>query len=284
MPLTTFDELLDLEDLGNDCFSAPASPDKGARMFGGQFLAQAIAAGGSTVNGDRSIHSLHAYFLLPGNPHEPVRYVVKRVRDGRSFSHRSIEAFQNDRQLFTMTSSWNVSSDGPKFFGRQAPTVPPVTQSNYSYEQFCRDQMPDPDYERTVRARPMDIRYINPPEERKVSSTAEDQLMWMRISLPMSDCRSSHHAALAYLSDSTVIDHILIPHGKRWQDPDFFGTSLDHAMWFHGTSNATEWLLFEQSVEWTGNGRGLASGRLYTEAGELVATCVQEGLMRFESA
>lgn len=284
MPLTSFDELLDLEDLGNDCFNAPASPDKGARMFGGQFLAQAVAAGGSTVNADRSIHSLHAYFLLPGNPLQPVRYVVKRVRDGRSFSHRSIDAFQDDRQLFTMTSSWNVSLEGPKFFGRQVPAVPPVSQSNYSYEQFCRDQMPDPDYERTVRARPMDIRYINPPAERKVSATVEDQLMWMRISLPMSDNTTSHHAALAYLSDSTVIDHILIPHGKRWQDPDFFGTSLDHAMWFHGIGNATEWLLFEQSVEWTGNSRGLASGRLYKETGELVATCIQEGLMRLDSA
>lgn len=284
MPITSFDELLELDELGNDSFDAPASPDKGSRMFGGQFLAQAIAAAGATVDADRTIHSLHAYFLLPGDPNFPVKYFVKRVRDGRSFSHRQVVGVQDDRQLFTMTSSWNVALDGPNFFGRHMPAVPSISDSNYSYEQFCRDQMPDPDYERTVQARPMDIRYINPPKERQRCSSVEDQLMWMRINLPLSDNSTCNHAALAYLSDSTVIDHILIPHGKRWQDPDFFGTSLDHAMWFHGKCDATRWLLFEQTVEWTGTGRGLASGRLYSESGELVATCVQEGLMRFDTS
>ncbi|MCY3884019.1 MAG: thioesterase family protein, partial [Gammaproteobacteria bacterium] len=122
----------------------------------------------------------------------------------------------------------------------------------------------------------------NPPRARSKEDRIGDQLMWMRVNVPISNQTSSHHAALAYLSDSTLIDHILIPHGKRWQDPDFEGTSLDHAMWFHGPCNATKWHLFEQSVIWTGDGRGLATGQIYSESGQLVATCAQEGLMRFD--
>ncbi|MXW54280.1 MAG: acyl-CoA thioesterase II [Gammaproteobacteria bacterium] len=282
MTLSSFDSLLDLRENGDDNYTAPASPDKGLRMFGGQFLAQAMEAGVRTVGPGRSIHSLHGYFLRPGNTMLNVDYDVERIRDGRSFSHRRVVASQEGKEMFAMFASWSIPLSSPNYSGRSMPQVPSASASDYSYLQFCRDQMPDPEYETTVQSRPMDIRYINPPQDRTPQSRTEDQLMWMRVSIPVGNRTSLHHAALAYLSDSTLIDHILIPHGKRWQDSDFEGTSLDHAMWFHCDCDATAWHLFEQSVEWTGDGRGLATGRIFTESGKLVATCAQEGLMRFD--
>lgn len=282
MSLSSFDSILELVRNEDDNFTAPSSPDKGLRMFGGQFLAQAIEAGTRTVDSDRSIHSLHAYFLRPGDTNLSVRYEVERMRDGRSFSHRRIVATQEGKEMFSMFASWSIPQYCPAYTGRIMPQVRTASKTEYSYLQFCRDQMPDREYENTIQKRPMDILYINPPQDRSKRAEIEDQLMWMRINVPISEQTSSHQAALAYLSDSTLIDHILIPHGKRWQDPDFEGTSLDHAMWFHGSCNATQWHLFEQSVVWTGDGRGLATGQIYSESGQLVATCAQEGLMRFD--
>jgi acyl-CoA thioesterase-2 len=127
----------------------------------------------------------------------------------------------------------------------------------------------------------MDIRYVNPPTAPRGQPVTDSQLMWMRIPERLPDEPGVHQAALAYLSDSTLVDNVMLPLGLRWQDDDFEGTSLDHAMWFHRFARADDWLLFEQCVEATGAGRGLASGRFFTESGELVATCIQEGLMRW---
>lgn len=127
----------------------------------------------------------------------------------------------------------------------------------------------------------MDIRYVNPPAAPRGVSITEDQRLWMRISEPLDDDPATHATGLAYLSDSTLVDHVVLPHGQRWQDPRLVSTSLDHAMWFHRPFRADEWLLFDQRVESTGRGRGLASGRFFTEAGRLVATCMQEGLIRW---
>ncbi len=281
MPIQSFDELLQLQSESEDSFSAPASPDKGERMFGGQFLAQAIAAASRTVDPSRAIHSLHAYFLRPGDTELAVRYEVDHVRDGRSYSHRQVSALQQGKQLFTMLASWCVPTRSPEYFGSSMEDVPPPSECDYTYEDFCRDQMPDPEYETTVKTRPMDILYINPPRTREVGNHVPNQLMWMKISVPVSPNPSVQHSALAYLSDSTIIDHIVLPFGKRWRDEDFEGTSLDHAMWFHGDCRADQWILFEQAVEWTGIGRGFTTGKMFDQTGRLIASIAQEGLMRF---
>ena len=283
MQHNTFERMFRLQEIAKDCFQAEPRSDRSQQMFGGQFIAQAMQAASRTVPQDRNIHSLHAYFLRPGNPSDEMVFRVSRVRDGRSFSHRHVVAVQQQKEMFLMIASFAVPLISHEFTGKHKVDVPPPDEISYTYEQFCRDQIPDPDYIRDVSARPMDIRYINPPTDRAKVSRVEDQLMWVRVTAPIEGTQSDHQAALGFLSDSTLIDHILIPHGKRWQDPDFEGTSLDHAMWFHGPVNANEWLLFDQTVEWTGDGRGLATGRMYTESGTLVATCAQEGLMRFES-
>ena len=277
-----FSEVIALQPIGNQLFEASPRDDSSETTYGGQFLAQALTAGYHTVDADRRVHSLHAYFLRPGQPQASAEYEVTTVRDGRSFSHRLITARQSGKEIFCMTASFCIELMSYDFQGKQMATVPPPDCVDYTYEQFCKDQIPDPDYIRDVQSRPMDIRYINPPRDRAKVSTVDDQLMWMTILGTLKDERSAHDAGLAYLSDSTLIDHILLPHGKRWQDPDFEGTSLDHAMWFHSRCDATKWLLFDQTVEWTGDGRGLATGRFFNDQGRLVATCAQEGLMRFD--
>lgn len=250
-------------------------------MFGGFLIGQALSACRHTTESDRYLHSLHCYFLRPGDTTKPVEYVVSVIRDGRNFSHRDVRAEQRGKEVFRMICSYAIPSTAPTFLGDAPPIAPAPERVTYTYVDFCRDQMPDPDYIRDVKNRPFEIKYINPPADFAPSDSLERQLMWMRLVCDVNDDPHVHDAGIAYLSDSTLIDHIALPHGKRWQNPDFDGTSLDHAMWFHESVQADEWLLFDQKVEWTGDGRGIASGRIYTEDGRLAATCMQEGLMRF---
>lgn len=271
--------LLALTPCGEDCFAAPPSPDKGERMFGGQFLAQGLAAALATVAADRRVHSLHGYFLRPGDVDEPVRLAVRRVRDGRSFSAREVVAEQHGKERFRLLASFQVPEETPVYVGSPMPTVPPPDAVTTSYDDFTLGQTGAAAW--SGSARPMDIRYINPPSAPPGVPVTETQLMWMRIEEPLGERAAEHDAALAYLSDSTLVDHVPLPLGQRWQDADFGGTSLDHAMWYHRWARADEWLLFAQTVEATGGGRGLASGRFYNRGGDLVATCVQEGLMRW---
>ena len=273
-----FSHLIDLRRESELRFVAAPSPDKGARVYGGQFLAQCLRAGQMTVMGDRNANSLHGYFLREGDVDLETELRVERVRDGRSFSSRQVTAEQRGRELFRMMVSYQVPDECPQYSGAVMPSVPPPEEVPYTYDDFTLAQTGADSWHGSHR--PMDIRYINPPTVRGVSVT-EPQLMWMRINECLLDSRDVHESGLAYLSDSTLVDHVMLPLGKRWQDPDLLGASLDHAMWFHRSVRADEWLLFVQAVEATGGGRGLARGSLFTREGALAVTCVQEGLIRF---
>ena len=273
------DGLLRLHSQGDGRFEAPPSPDKGERVFGGQFLAQCLAAAQTTVADNRRVHSLHGYFLRPGDVDAPSELTVEEVRDGRSFSARQVIARQGGKERFRLLASFQVPTETPIYVGAPMPEVPPPDAVSYTYDDFTLEQTGADAWYGT--ARPMDIRYINPPTAPPGEPVTEPQLMWMRIASALGDDEGEHDAALAYLSDSTLVDHVPLPLGRRWQDAGFGGTSLDHAMWYHRRARADAWLLFVQTVEATGGGRGLASGRFYTEDGTLVATCVQEGLMRW---
>ena len=279
--MPSFLDILGVSQTSENCFIGQPSSDKAERMFGGLFLAQAMICSRQSVSEGKSIHSLHSYFLRPGDTTLPVEYRVDLVRDGRSYAHREVTAYQNEKEVFRMLCSYAVGSPGYEYAGLSSPEVLDPEQVMYTYTDFCRDQMPNEEYIKDVKARPFEIRYINPPQDNQKSNHIDNQLMWMKLNVEVEDDFNTHDAGVAYLSDSTLIDHITIPHGKRWQDDDFEGTSLDHAMWFHKSVRADSWLLFDQFVEWTGDGRGLASGRIYTKEGELAATCMQEGLMRF---
>lgn len=271
--------MMALVETGPDRFAAPEAPEREGQMYGGQLLAQSLAAAGRTVDDDRQAHSLHAYFLSPGDISAKVDLVVERVRDGRSFSSRSVSARQGARELYRMVVSYHVAEPGEPFAGHRMPDVPPPEEVVMTYTEFSRSAGKQQDWD--IEARPMDTRCINPPAAPSGEPVLEDQRMWMRIPERLPADRGLHLAGLAYLSDSTLIDHVVLPHGRRWQEPGLTGTSLDHAMWFLNPVRADEWLLFDQAVEATGAGRGLATGRIFDAQGTLVATCAQEGLIRW---
>jgi acyl-CoA thioesterase-2 len=208
--------------------------------------------------------------------------VVERIRDGRSFSVRQVVASQAGLEVFRMALSFHIPEDGVDFHGSSLPEdVPAPDGIGLDYVAFTEDIRPATDGPWPGAARPMDVRYINPPAHSDASAITDSQKMWMRISEPLPDDRVIHDCALLYLSDATLVDHVWLPHGRRWQDGRAIGASLDHTMWFHRPVRADEWVLFDQQVENTGSTRGLAIGRFYTENEGLVATCGQEGLMRW---
>ncbi|MGI9614827.1 MAG: acyl-CoA thioesterase [Acidimicrobiales bacterium] len=280
---STFVDVIDLSPTDQpNRFAGPPAPERGGRVYGGQLLAQAVAGAYRTIEDDRRIHSLHAYFLRPGDISAPTYWDVDIVRDGRSFATRSVTGHQHDREVFHLIASFHVPEAG--FDYQPVPDydvggLPTAEEVDMSYVDFSHQQ-PGFDPESWFgQDRPMEIRYLNPPAPG--IATDAPQLTWTRIDGPLPEAPHLHDAGLAYLADSTLVDHVLLPHGERWHDPRLTGASLDHAMWFHRTVSADEWLLYDQRVAATGGARGLATGRFYTAAGELVATCVQEGLIRW---
>jgi acyl-CoA thioesterase-2 len=273
-----FERLVSLVEVAPGQFTAPRAPERDGRTYGGQFLAQALSAGQLTVGDDRDVHSLHAYFLRPGNVDSIAELDVETVRDGRSFSSRSVCIRQLDNELFRMMISFHVPEPSDLFASHKMPKVPAPEEVTFTYNDFIRGQK---SVSERNSSRPIDVRYINPPTLSPGEPVFEDQLMWMRLAGRLSDDWALHYAGLAYLSDSTLIDNVVLPHGRRWDDPGLVGVSLDHSMWFHERARADEWLLFHQTVEATGDNRGLAVGRFFNEGGALVATCVQEGMVRW---
>jgi acyl-CoA thioesterase-2 len=264
-------DLLDLEQIEDDLFRG-ASPDTDVqRVFGGQVLGQALTAATATVEADRSVHSLHAYFLLPGDPAAPIVYEVDRSRTGRSFSTRRVVARQHGRNIFVMSASYQIPEVGldhadarPEAPGPESlPAIPPEPADD------GEDALWNILYRRWTA---FDIRRVpgTGPERRQV---------WLRTSAALPDDPHLHTAVLAYVSDltllsTTLIRHRLLPH-KEVQI-----ASLDHAIWFHRAARADEWLLYDQASPSASGARGLAMGRLFTRDGVLVATVVQEGLLR----
>jgi len=278
-----FLDLIDLRAGDNPTsFVGSSAPERGGRVYGGQFLAQAVAAAYETIDDNRRIHSLHAYFLRPGNIDEPTRWEVDVVRDGRSFATRTVTGQQHDREVFHLVASFHVPEEGFEYqptLDRVIDDLPPPDRVETSYVDFSHQQ---PGFDPTSwfgQDRPMEIRYINPPAPD--TATDQPQLTWTKLTESLPTEPRLHDAGLAYLADATLVDHVLLPHGQRWHDPRLTGASLDHAMWFHAPVRADEWLLYDQRVAATGGARGLATGRFYTRTGDLVATCVQEGLIRW---
>jgi acyl-CoA thioesterase-2 len=261
--------LMDLVDEAKDVFVGPPSPDPGSRTFGGQLLAQSLGAAQRTVSGDRSVHSTHSYFLKAADAAEPIELRVKRLRDGRSFSQRQVVALQGGAEVCRSLISFQVPEHGLEW--EEPITIDVALPTN---EQAHADD----------QGRPMDVSYINAPAAPEGTPVTEPQLRWMRVHGQLGDDRPLHDAGLAYLADVGMNAVILLPHGFDWRDEQITEASLDHAMWFHRPARADDWLYYDQRVESTSSGRGLARGRFYDLDGHLVATCMQEGLMRHWSA
>jgi len=270
-------DLLDLEPIEVNIFRGQSPDEDRQRTFGGLVAGQALVAASRTVE-DHALHSLHAYFLRGGDPHAPILYEVDRIRDGRSFTTRRVVAIQHGRAIFNMSVSYQAPEDGfeHQFDSPLDRTPPPEELPDFAtrYAPYA-DRLGD--WYR--KPRPIDIRYIDwEPQDRKVSLPPH-QRVWVRADGTLPDDPVLHQCVVAYLSDMTLLDTTLLPHA-RWHSEDVFMASLDHAMWFHRPFRADEWLLYDQDTPTASGGRGIARGHLWDRSGNLVASVVQEGLIR----
>jgi acyl-CoA thioesterase-2 len=275
-------DLLDLEPIEVNLFRGVSPNDDRQRVFGGQVAGQALVAAGRTVEPDRAVHSLHAYFLRPGDPTVPIVYEVDRIRDGQSFTTRRVVAIQHGHAIFNLSASFHVDEAGPE---HQTPM--PDAPDPDSLPIFEERMAPYRDRLRVWydRPRPIDIRHVegNPLERRPdpPPDVVPSGRVWLRADGRLGDDFLLHACVVAYASDLTLLDTTLAPHGLSiWSAPGFMLASLDHAMWFHQRFRADEWLLYDQDSPAACGARGFARGSLYTRSGELVVSVVQEGLIR----
>ncbi len=272
-------DLLDLEQIEVNIFRGRSPDERRQRVFGGQVAGQALVAAGRTVPPDRPVHSLHAYFLLPGDPAVPLVYLVDRVRDGRSFTTRRVSAVQHGETIFTMSASFHHPEPGPEF-ADPMPDVPPPEAVERRQDRLARllGEAPVP-----WRDSPIDLRPVGPlpvEAERDPSLRATTNQVWLRVDGELPDDPLLHVCLMTYASDMTLLDSVLIRDGRSWWDGRTTGASLDHAMWFHRPFRADRWLLYAQDSPVAVGARGLAHGEVFTAEGELVVSVVQEGLIR----
>ena len=273
--------LLDLEPLEVNLFRG-LSPQVGRhRVFGGQVLGQALVAAVRTVDEPRTAHSLHAYFLLGGDPDIPILYEVERTRDGGSFSTRRVKAIQHGRVIFTMSVSFQKDEDGYEH-ALQMPEVPaPETLPSASeLMERLTDAMPDNMRSYWQRAQPVDLRPVDVSRYLAREPQPAQQSIWLKANGTLPDDPSLHQCVLAYASDFTLLDTALIAHGKLLFDEDVQLASLDHALWLHRPFRADEWLLYVQDSPSASGARGFCRGSFFTRDGRLVASAAQEGLIR----
>lgn len=280
----TLIELLDLEQLEVNLFRGTSPQDGWQRVFGGQVIGQALVAACRTVDG-RLPHSLHAYFMLPGDPRVPIIYEVERLRDGGSFSTRRVKAIQHGQAIFALSASFQVAEEGLTHAVRM-PDVPPPEDlpGEAAFRDAFLKRVPEPvrryyERERPIELRPVEIqRYLSPEPLDPVFH------VWIRTTGPLPDIPALHQCVLAYASDMTLLDSTLIPHGLSVFAPEIQSASLDHALWFHEPFRADDWLLYAQESPFAGHSRGFARGSIFTRDGRLIASVAQEGLIRRRSA
>jgi acyl-CoA thioesterase-2 len=272
--------ILDLERIEENIFRG-RSPQVGwQRVFGGLVVAQALVASARTVEG-RAPHSLHGYFLLPGDPAIPIIYEVDRIRDGKSFTTRRCNAVQHGRAIFSLSVSFQIEEAGLEH-AVPMPEVPPPECLPSESEMLHRfgAAMPEAIRRWFARERPIELRLVHLPPYVSHDKGVLEQNVWMRTAGPLPDDPAVHRAVLAYLSDMTLLDAALGAHGLSVFDADLQVASLDHALWFHRPFRADEWLLYAQDSPNSCGARGFARGLLFSHDGRLVASVVQEGLIR----
>jgi acyl-CoA thioesterase-2 len=278
-PLEKLLDLLDLEQIELDIFRGRSPEERVQRVFGGQVAGQALVAAGRTVPDGRPVHSLHAYFIRPGDPAVPLVYTVDRVRDGRSFTTRRVSAIQHGRPIFTLSASFHRDEPGP-VHSDPMPEVPPPDEIPRTVDRLEKlfGALPA-----QFRESPIDLRSVGPltfEAERDPSLRTTRNLVWLRVEGELPDDPLLHVCLMTYASDLTLLDSVLLGHGLSWADGKTSGASLDHAMWFHRPFRADRWLLYAQESPVAAGGRGLARGEVFTADGELVVSVVQEGLIR----
>ncbi len=272
---------LTLEPLEDNLFRGRRSSEGWQRVYGGQVLGQALAAAGMTVDASRTIHSMHGYFLLAGDPEREIIYDVERIRDGGSFTTRRVRGIQHGRAIFAMSASFHKHEDG---YDHQStmPDVPPPEALPSAKDLMSQIMAKLPENMRAYwsRQHPIDVRIVDASRYASREPRPAQQAIWLKTNGTLPDTPHLHQAVLAYASDFTLLDTALVAHGKLLFDPDIQLASLDHAMWFHRPFRADDWLLYAQDSPTAFGARGYCRGAIYNRQGQLVASAVQEGLMR----
>lgn len=272
--------LLELEQLEVDLFRGAQAHTERQRVFGGQVAAQAVVAATRSVEGEFVLHSLHSYFLRPGDTAVPIVYDVERIRDGRAFATRRVSARQHGRPIYYMTANFQIPEPGLEHQDRM-PDVP-GPEHGMPLLELARGRSAEAGerWEREWSA--LDIRYVGVtgrgiPEDLDHPARAR---LWVRVDGTLAADATTQSAAFTYASDLTLLGAALVPHGIDIASPRLQPASLDHTIWFHRPFRTDEWWLYDQFSPFAGGARGLALGRVFTQAGELVATVAQEGLIR----
>lgn len=273
--------LLDLEALDRDLFRGHNEPGQRVRLFGGQVAAQALVAAGRTVSQGRA-HSLHGYFLRPGDPSTPVIYSVARLRDGKSFTTRHVVARQHGEAIFDLSVSFHVPQDGYEHQQLAMPEAPDPESLPTWIERIeaAKERLPPEARGWASEPRPIDLRHVRPPTFFGAEPRAGGSLVWFRAPAALASDPFLHQCLVTYATDMSLLDNIVLPHGRRGPLGPLMVASLDHAVWFHDEVRADEWLLYAQESPLARAARGFARGSIFTRDGRLVVSVAQEGLMR----
>lgn len=271
--------VLDLRRLGDTSFEGDSLPMPGGRAYGGQVLAQSLLAAGHTVDSDRPMHSMHGYFLRPGDASRPISFEVEILRDGRSFSARRTHAFQDGKPILSMIASFQLDQEGPEH-SVSMPEVP-GPDSVVSAIDLLAPHEGNPVADYWLKRTPFDLRHVEgsllfQPDGRP----KQYQTTWIKLRQPIEGTDLLHRALLAFQCDQVMLEPLLRQHGASWMTPGLNFASLDHAMWWHRPARADEWLLYVQDAPTAQGGRGLGGAWIFSEDGRLVASASQEGMFR----
>jgi acyl-CoA thioesterase-2 len=274
---------LNLVDTGartnEDIFTGASQWSPQGRLFGGQVLAQSVVAATRTVQPERPIHSMHGYFLRPGALEVPITFAVDRIHDGRSFSTRRTQAYQQGLPILSMIASFQTVDEGLEHQSAMPEGVPDPESLPDERELLARIEHPVARF--WASGRPFEMRHVDGPIYVPTGGEqVASQAVWLRARARMPDDPALHRAALAYASDYTILEPTFRRHGIAWSTPGLKAASLDHAMWWHRPARVDEWLLYVQESTSASGGRGLSQGRIYTRDGLLVASVAQEGMTR----
>jgi acyl-CoA thioesterase-2 len=280
-------DLLDLEQIEVNMFRGVSPTEGWQRVYGGQVIGQALVAASRTVEDEsRTAHSLHGYFLRPGDTTIPILYSVDRIRDGRSFNTRRVIALQRGEAIFSMAVSYQVQEEGMHHQIDMPEGIKPPEEcpSHLELREAYIDQIPEEYRASFNRPSPLEMRFNEPINDFSPQAMPPYQNVWIRAADTMPDDVRINQCLLAYASDMTLLDTCYRPHAIGWANPNFQCASLDHSMWFHTAFKTDEWLLYHQDSPFSGGARGFNRGGFYTRDGILVASAAQEGLIRLHEA
>lgn len=281
-PVADLLDVLNLEMVSETEFVGRTQWMPHGRVFGGQVLAQSLTAATLTVPEHRFVHSLHSYFLRPGDVSKDINFSVEILRDGRSFSARRVHAIQDDKPIFSMIASFQDLDSGLEHQDQMPEGLPDPESLPSAQDLLGAIDHPAAKYWST--ARPFDIRHIEPAIYlRPAKVQVAKQMLWFKAFSPLPDSTLVQSAALAYASDYSILEPVLRKHQLSWAVPGLSSASLDHAMWFHRPAKVDQWLLYVQESPSSQGGRGLSFGKIFSQSGELVASVAQEGMLRVPS-